>query len=56
MLFTYISNTWYLITVPNMNKNQPIFSLNITIYTQNVRKMGPQLFKFGKEPNFILQA
>ena len=35
MLFTYISNTWHLITVPNMNKVNPFFSER----SQQIHKM-----------------
>ena len=37
--FTYISNTWYLITVPNMNKINPFFSE----ISQQIHKMYEKL-------------
>ena len=54
MLF-YISNTWYLITVPNMNKINPFF-FEVSQQIHKLSENWPQLLKFGKEPNAILQA
>ena len=53
--FTYIRNTWYLITVPHMNKINPFFA-KISQQIHKMCQMWAQLHNIGKEPNAILQA
>ena len=49
---TCIRNTWYLITTPNIN-NMNLFFWEIS---QQTHEKWPQLLKFGKESNTILQT
>ena len=55
LYYTFISNTWHLITVPNMNKINPFF-WERSQQTLKIYEKIAIITQFSTEPNSILHA